>query len=291
MTKQQFLEAFQNALAAENASPDFVSEQTALISGKIEALSDEEFAKRASEENIALLVRSAMEEYLSRTKHSAPKPAEDAAEEEDTDIVSAPTITVEATKRIDTVPDTSEVEDIQSADKNDDIVTVDMTPIVSGKKKADSDKESFWKSLIKKAEERTPSLLFTILTVLAFPLLLFAAFIVLGAIFSIYFALAALVIAIVAAIVAVVCGGGLTSLVALLYGATQIMQEPRYVGMHEIGFALIVIGATILISVLLYNLSIKLIPWVLSKASVIFKFIIVHVKRLAEKARKGCENL
>ncbi len=289
MTKQQFLEAFKSALAAENASPDFVSEQTALLSGKIEALSDEEFAKRASDENIAMLVRSTMEEYLSRTKHSSSNGAEKTNEAQD--VASAPTITVEATKRIDSVPERPEAENVSSPDKNDDIVTVDMTPVVSSKKKSDAEKEPFWKSIAKKAEERTPTLLFTILAVLSFPLLLFAAFVVIGAIFSIYFALAALVIALVAAIIVVVCGGGLTALIALLYGATQILQEPRYIGMHEIGFALIVIGATILISVLLYNAAVKLVPWVLSKASVIFKAIVVRVRRLAEKAKKGCDNL
>ncbi len=300
MTKQQFLEEFQNALNAQIASPEFVNEQIALISGKIDTLSDEDFAKSANGENIDMLVRSSVDEYLSRTKHSEEESSEVEVADE-AEMTKHPTndqsnevpdITDEATKKIDTVIETSYSAKAPSiSDKNDDIVTVDMTPIVSLKKKSESDKKAFVKRLSERIENKTPTLIFTILTILAFPLILFGAFVSIGVLFSLYFVLAALVIALVFGIIAVVCGGGLTSIIALLYGATQIMQEPRYIGMHEIGFALIIAGATILISVLLYNIAIKLIPWILSKASVIFKALVVRVKRIAEKARKGCEKL
>ena len=383
MTKQQFLESFRNALEAENVPNDFIDEQSSLIEGKIETLSDGDFAKSASEENVRMLVRSAMDEFLSRTRLTFDLPvtpdesdetvtkateaadttdtaepevtdntenSEENAENEQnediavnseiavndntgdtdgtdeseaidkgeetvvlntstgtdtddntTDTDSAPTIAVDATKKIDTVADGDETEEniseentseVGTSDKtDDDVVTVDMTPIVPHKKKGEGEANAFWKKIVKKAESRTPTLLFTILTVLLFPLILFTAFVVLALVFSVYFGLAALAIALVVGIIAVICGGGLTSLVALLYGATQIMQTPRYVGIHEIGFALILIGSTILISILLYNLAIKFIPWVLSKASVLFKDLVVWVKRLAEKARKGCDKL
>lgn len=286
MTKQQFLEAFENALSAQNASDDFTREQSALVSEKILSLSDEAFAKYANEENVNMLVHSAMEEYLSRTKIPV---GEDSPEE--TPGEDAPTIAVDSAKIADSAEIESDAVYENPADKSDDIVTVDMTPIVNHKKKSDSDGDSFLKNLLKKVEDNTPSLLFTILTILSFPLILFAAFVVIGALCSIYFALAALVIAIVAAIIMIVCGGGLVSIVSLIYGATQIMQAPRYVGIHEIGFALIVIGATILSSVLLYNVAIRLIPWVLEKASIIFKLIVVQLRRLSEKAKKGCDLL
>lgn len=286
MTKQQFLEAFESALGAENVSADFTREQSALVSEKILSLSDEAFAKYANEENVNMLARSAMEEYLSRTKI----PTDTAAQESGQESQDAPTITLDAA-----IPqeegDADEIPDEAPADKSDDIVTVDTTPVAVHKKKADSDIDTFWKALLKKVEDKTPSLLFTILAVLSFPLILFAAFVVIGALCSIYFALAALVVAIVGAIIMIVCGGGLISIVSLLYGATQVMQAPRYVGIHEIGFALIVIGATLLSSVLLYNIAIRLIPWVLSKASVVFKVIVVQLRKLAEKAKKGCDLL
>ncbi|MBE6619668.1 MAG: hypothetical protein E7626_07875 [Ruminococcaceae bacterium] len=286
MTKQQFLEAFESALGAENVSADFTREQSALVSEKILSLSDEAFAKYANEENVNMLARSAMEEYLSRTKI----PTDTAAQESEQESQDAPTITLDAAISQEE-GDADAIPDEAPADKSDDIVTVDTTPVAVHKKKTDSDIDTFWKALLKKVEDKTPSLLFTILAVLSFPLILFAAFVVIGALCSIYFALAALVVAIVGAIIMIVCGGGLISIVSLLYGATQVMQAPRYVGIHEIGFALIVIGATLLSSVLLYNIAIRLIPWVLSKASVVFKVIIVQLRKLAEKAKKGCDLL
>ncbi len=281
MTKQQFLEAFEGALTAQNASADFVREQSDLVSEKITPLSDEAFAKFANEDNVNMLVHSAMEEYLSRTKIPESEPIE----EEESDGVDAPTIALEVQAAEE------EIVYETPAEKEDDVVTFDMTPTVSHKKKSDGEADSFLKVLLKKVEDNTPSLLFTILTFLSFPLILFAAFVVITALCSIYFALAALVIAIVAAIIMIVCGGGLVSIVALIYGATQVMQVPRYVGIHEIGFALIVIGATLLSSVLLYNVAIRLIPWVLEKAAVIFKLIVVRLRRLSEKAKKGCDLL
>lgn len=302
MTRQQFLDAFKKALTDENVPESFISEQIALLEGKIESLSDEEFEKRANDENITMLSRSALDEYLSRTRHSgAPvqeeAPTEEPAEPEAIETVVEPEIDVsdEATKKIESVPEAEDaVIDQTSAktDADDDIVTVDMTPVASNtKKKEDTGKPSFFATLVKKAENKTPLLIFTILTVLSIPLLLVGALLSLGALASLYFVLAALVIGIVAAIIIIVLGGGVTSLIALLYGATQIMQEPRYVGIHEIGFALIVCGATILISVLLYNVAVRLIPWVLSKAAFIFKYLVSGVKKLAEKAKKGCEKL
>ena len=285
MTKQQFLEAFEGALTAQNASADFTHEQSALVSEKIFSLSDEAFAKFANEENVNMLVHSAMEEYLSRTK----VPESASAEEEENAGEDAPTIALEVAK-VEEQEDEIEVTYDVPADK-DDVVTVDMTPVLSHKKKSESEADSFLKVLLKKVEDNTPSLLFTILTFLSFPLILFAAFVAIGALCSIYFARAALVIAIVAAIIMIVCGGGLVSIVALIYGATQVMQVPRYVGIHEIGFALIVIGATLLSSVLLYNIAIRLIPWVLEKAAVIFKLMVVRLRRLSEKAKKGCDLL
>ena len=167
---------------------------------------------------------------------------------------------------------------------------MEMMP-VSANSRALAEKKTLLSSISAKAYAKTPSIIFTLIMVLSLPLLLILAFVSIGALVSIYFALAAVVLAIILAIICVVFGGSLTSLVALLYGATQIMQEPRYVGIHEIGLALIIIGATVLVSVLLYNIAVRLIPWVLSKAALIFKLLFTGVKRLAEKVRKGCERL
>ncbi len=354
MTKQEFLTAFENSLRSEKVTPDFVEEQVKLLSEKLEALPEEEFQKSSGEENISMLVKSSVEEYLARTTvASAPtsmhievdnsetiiietKKIENMSKEpecetkanpepkaEDTIIIKNPEPKVEDTiiiknpepkaedtiiiknpepKAEDTIPvkkaETAPVKKAETKSKdtkkksnsNDDIVSMDMRPAPKTSK-ASSEKKGFFASLFEKAEANTPSLLFTIIMVLSLPLLIILAFLSIGTLVSLYFALAAVILALVLLIIFIVCGGTLTSLVALLYGATQVMQEPRYVGIHEIGLALIILGGTILTSVLLYNLAVRFIPWILSKASVLFKFLLTKLKLLVEKLRKGCENL
>ena len=322
MTKQEFLETFESALRAEKVSADFVEEQTKLLSEKLASLPDEEFQKSAESENVSMLVRSSVEEYLARTRQtSAPtskkievdpsdtviietrkldpikkdqKPEKKAASEEKKpsgEKEKAPVKKAEpmpekkAVKKDEAVKKTS-----KKAKNSDDVVSMEMMP-VSANSRALAEKKTLLSSISAKADAKTPSIIFTLIMVLSLPLLLILAFVSIGALVSIYFALAAVVLAIILAIICVVFGGSLTSLVALLYGATQIMQEPRYVGIHEIGLALIIIGATVLVSVLLYNIAVRLIPWVLSKAALIFKLLFTGVKRLAEKLRKGCERL
>jgi hypothetical protein len=333
MTKQEFLTAFKNSLGSEKVSAEFVEEQVKLLSEKLESLPEEDFEKSSGEENISMLVRSSVEEYLARTRMTdaptskqidvensetimietekienlskKPEPkAEDTiiikADEpkaEDTIVIKNPTPKAEDTmpvKKAAPIPAKKPSPKPQSTAKKpkvgDDIVSMDIRP-ASKTKTVPSEKKGFWAALFDKAEENTPSLLFTIIMILALPLLIVLAFVSIGTLASLYFALAAVILALVLLIIFIVCGGTLTSLVALLYGATQIMQEPRYVGIHEIGLALIILGCTILASVLLYNLAVRLIPWTLSKASVLFSFLFTKFKLLVEKLRKGCEKL
>lgn len=291
MTKQQFLDAFESALRSENADASFVSEQLSLLANKIEAHSDEEFQKIATPENISMLASSAMDEYLSRTKHSStPKASAEKEPSSISDTDNSDFESDEATKKIEKV--SAKGTSDPKVEKTDDVVSVDMTPVIpTGKKRANDEAGSFFEKLIKKSEAKTPSIVFVTLLILSLPLLLFLAGLSVGALVLVYFVFAAIIIALVAAIVAVVCSGSISSIIAILYGATQVMQEPRYVGIHELGFALIIIGATIFISVILYNIAVRLIPWILVKASLIFKYIVSRTKRIAVKARKGCEKL
>lgn len=326
MTKQEFLETFESALRAEKVSADFVEEQTKLLSEKLASLPDEEFQKSAESENVSMLVRSSVEEYLARTRQTSaptskkievdpsdtviietrkldpikkdPKPEKKAAsenkkpagEKEKAPVKKAEPKPEKKAVKKDVKKDEAVKKTSKKAKSSDDVVSMEMMP-VSANSRALAEKKTLLSSISAKADAKTPSIIFTLIMVLSLPLLLILAFVSIGALVSIYFALAAVVLAIILAIICVVFGGSLTSLVALLYGATQIMQEPRYVGIHEIGLALIIIGATVLISVLLYNIAVRLIPWVLSKAALIFKLLFTGVKRLAEKVRKGCEKL
>ncbi|MBE6608010.1 MAG: hypothetical protein E7633_05610 [Ruminococcaceae bacterium] len=325
MTKQEFLTAFENSLRKEKVTADFVEEQVKLLSEKLSSLPDEDFQKTAGDENVSMLVKSSVEEYLARTRQTsvptskrievdssdtviietrkldpvkkepkAEKKAKPDDEKSEPKVTKEPKTTKEPAKKSGT-PKKKEAPKAEKAEKkktkaNDDVVSMEIMPVSKGDR-ALTEKKTFLSSLSEKAEARTPSIIFTIITILALPLLVLLAFVSIGTLVSLYFALAAVILAIVFLIIFIVFGGSLTALVALLYGATQIMQEPRYVGIHEIGLAFIILGGTILSSVLLYNVAVRFIPWILSRASLLFKLLFTGVKVLAEKVRKGCEKL
>ena len=108
---------------------------------------------------------------------------------------------------------------------------------------------------------------------------------------SVFMALAAVLIVTVSAIVIVVGAGSIVSVASLLYGATQILSTPRYLGIHEIGLGLLVAGVTILVSVILYNIAIRLVPFIYAKLISFIKFTFRLARKLIAKAKKGCENL
>jgi len=134
-------------------------------------------------------------------------------------------------------------------------------------------------------------LTFAAICVLLLPTVLLLASTLFGACAVIIAALTAIIVITVVAVLAVVAGGSLVSIVAILYGATQIISVPRYIGLHEIGIGLIVAGATILLSILLYNASIRLIPFIIIKIMKFVRFVVVKCKNLSKIFLKGCETL
>ena len=130
-----------------------------------------------------------------------------------------------------------------------------------------------------------------ILLALCFPVILLLAVTIIGLSLGVAFAMAGIIIVIVCLITGIVAGGSVLSVLSLVYGITQIITEPRYIGLHEIGLALVFAGITMLISVLLYNLAVRFIP-------ALYKLIGIGLRKLAAKSKvwfelvkKGCKNL
>lgn len=138
---------------------------------------------------------------------------------------------------------------------------------------------------------RNPKLLTVLLLLICAPsilLFLTAAFGLFGGVFIV---LAASIFFIVIAIIGIVGVGSVLSIASLLYGATQILSTPRYVGFHEIGFGLIVAGITMASSILLYNLAIRWIPFISQQMGKLFKLFFTKLINFAKNAVKGCEQL
>lgn len=136
-----------------------------------------------------------------------------------------------------------------------------------------------------------PKLLLAAILVLCAPMALFLVFGVLGLSLGVALAMASVILAVVCIIAAVVCGGSILAILSLIYGITQIISEPRYVGFHEIGLAMLFAGVTILISVLLYNVAVRLIPFLYKLIGKGLRTLAVKIRKLLSLAWKGCKSL
>ena len=136
-----------------------------------------------------------------------------------------------------------------------------------------------------------PRLLTFLLALICSPTIL----LILGAAFGIFsgvfLALAASIFVIVITIIGIVAVGSVLSIGALLYGATQLLTATKYVGFHEIGFGLIVAGATMAASILLYNAAVRLVPFLYLQMGKLLKWFVRKIAELAKNAVKGCAQL
>ena len=111
-----------------------------------------------------------------------------------------------------------------------------------------------------------------------------------GVFAALFVAMAALIVASVAAIVAVVSVGSVIALVGIVFGITQLFTFPAG-GIYEIGLGVMIAGAVLFIAILLYNFSIRLLPWVISKLASFLGYICRKLKDLFFTIRRGCYKL
>lgn len=136
-----------------------------------------------------------------------------------------------------------------------------------------------------------PKLLLALILLLSAPAILFALLLILGISLGLAVCMAGAILLLVCVIAAVVCGGSLLSAAGLIYGISQFISAPKYIGIYEIGFAMMIAGATIFISVVLYNIAVRLIPLLYRLIGKGLKFLYKNAKKWAIIAWKGCENL
>lgn len=136
-----------------------------------------------------------------------------------------------------------------------------------------------------------PKLLLAAIIVLCAPMVLFLVLAVLGLSLGVALVMASVILGVVCVIAAIVCGGSILAVLSLIYGITQIISEPRYVGIHEIGLAMFFAGITILISVLLYNVAVRLIPLLYKLIGKGLRILIAKGRKLLSSVWKGCKSL
>jgi len=122
------------------------------------------------------------------------------------------------------------------------------------------------------------------------PLSLSLLAIVFGAFAAAFAGLIGIIVGSIAVLIGIVALGAAASLVGIIYGVTQLFSFPA-AGIYEIGLGIIVAGAVLLVSILIYNFAIRLIPWVISKLGVFFKYACKKLLALFKFIRKECYKL
>lgn len=271
MNRQEFADALRSKLLEAGFSDEYASNQSKALYNRLLELPDATAGEYTTEKNLDVVLRKLIAQDGSQRK--APKapapqmnsPAEKkpAAQQLRTERVPQPEIDDSDVEIIQTTP-TKRTQKARSAAENpaDQYVTCEH-----------------------------PKLLTALLGILCAPTIILLLGVSFGAFAAIFIALAAAILAIALAIIVLVGGGSVISLASLLYGATQVLSTPKYIGLHEIGFGLLVAGVTMAASILLYNIAVRLIPFLFGKIAQLTKLFAKKLVGIARNAVKGCEQL
>lgn len=126
--------------------------------------------------------------------------------------------------------------------------------------------------------------------VLTLPVSLAFLAIIFGAFISVFAALIALIIIGVAGLIALVAAGTGVSLIGIIFGITQLFSFAA-AGIYEIGLGVMVAGAVLFISVLIYNFAIRFLPWIISRVGTLLGFVCGKLKTLFLCVRRECYKL
>ncbi len=254
MNRQEFIDALRRRLTDEGFSAEYVDTQCDALTEKLNGLDDATAGQYTSARNLDIIVRKLVSQDGDQI---VAEPAEELPAES-----VAPRQTVS--------------QDVQFVDEST------LSPDRRGSRVAAADEY---------LPCDKPKLLTALLVLICAPTLILLLAVAFGLFGGVFMALAASIFGIVIAIVGIVGAGSVLSVGALLYGATQVLSSPRYVGFHEIGFGLIVAGVTMASSILLYNAAIRLIPYIYLKMGKLLKLFSKKLVYLAKNAVKGVEQL
>lgn len=119
------------------------------------------------------------------------------------------------------------------------------------------------------------------------PLLLFLIAVVLGVFLFAFFAMASIIAACIVALIAIVGAGTGIALFGLIYGTMQLFSAAA-AGLYEIGIAIKVIGISLFSGILLYNVAIRLMPYLMHYLYEFFCFVVRKGVQLFQFIKREC---
>lgn len=282
MNRQEFIDALRQRLSAEGFPAEYVNTQCDTLTEKLAGLADETADQYTTERNLDIIVRKLVSqdaEQIRAASDETPAPSapiEDAMASDE----SAPDAELSAPAEEAPVS----VEPVKT-EARADVQFVDEASLSADRRSPRISMTAEYVPCDK------PRLLLAALIAICAPSIFFVLVASFGLFAGVFMLLAASIFLIVVAIVAIAGVGSVISVVALLYGATQILSTPRYIGFHEIGIGLIAAGVTMASSILLYNAAIRLIPYIYVKMGKLLKFFTRKLVSFTKNTVKGVEQL
>ncbi len=114
--------------------------------------------------------------------------------------------------------------------------------------------------------------------------------VIFGGFAGLFVGLVATIILSIVLMIGLVAAGSIVSLVGIIYGVTQLFSFPA-AGVYEIGLGVMIAGIVLFASVLLYNLALRLIPWLIKKVAVLLVYVCGKLKLLFYYVRRECYKL
>lgn len=154
----------------------------------------------------------------------------------------------------------------------------------------DDDLDDYYSYMPGKDATTRGMLIFWIGLFFTLPLTIALAAVLFGSFAVLFVGLAALIVALIAVLIVVAACGAGVSLVGIIFGVTQLFTFLA-AGIYEIGLGIMVAGAVLFVSILLYNIAIRFLPWLISLLGNFLGWICGKVKNLFYVVRRECYKL
>lgn len=122
------------------------------------------------------------------------------------------------------------------------------------------------------------------------PITLALLAIIFGAFAALFVGLVGIIILGILLLIGIVGVGSVLSLVGIIFGVTQLFSFVP-AGVYEIGLGVIIAGIMLFVSVLVYNIIIRFIPWLIKKVAKLLVYVCGKLKALFYYVRKECYKL
>lgn len=275
MNRQEFIDALRKRLTDEGFPADYVDAQCSTLTEKLNSLPDATAKQYTTARNLDIIVRKLLTQDANRLQKANPTEVSPSAE----------VVSDSESQPSERIADEKPAVSPRQAPRSD--VEYVQYPARTAKKRRTA-RTSSTADYIPCDKPRLLTFLLMLICAPTIILLLGSAF---GIFAGIFMVLAASIFVIVVAIIAIVGVGSVLSVASLLYGATQVLSTPRYIGFHELGFGLLIAGVTMAASILLYNLAIRLIPFIYLQMGKLLKLFSSKLVSFTKNAVKGCEQL